>query len=387
MALYRLYLSDYPFDICKKLSYAIISLTVPFSGSCINERIENRHDFARKGATDMALNLFELDRVSIHPLIDNLHYEFRQSRVLHVAAKLDIFTRLTNSPATSNEVAKGCGADPIMTEKLLICCCAMGLLKKIDNRYANTQVAQTYLARGMPLYQGHMIAHADRLWDFWTKLEAVVYTGSREAAPDAAPTAPQDDRHRDFICAMHNISVCGDAQMTANNVDLSGCKRLLDVGGGPGTYSIALCQKYPNLTAVVFDRPDTLAITREFIAQFQMEGRILLEEGDWNQERYGDDYEAVLFSNVLHGSTSGALDKLRKGYAALNNGGHLIVHDFLLNNEKTGPLGAALFNMMIGAYSIREMLEVISAAGFVGGQLVAVGHRGNGLMTAFKREG
>jgi hypothetical protein len=81
------------------------------------------------------------------------------------------------------------------------------------------------------------------------------------------------------------------------------------------------------------------------------------------------------------------LDKLRKTYAALNPSGRLIVHDFLLNNEKTGPLGAALFNMMNGAYSIREMLAVVAEAGFVDGQLVTLGDRGNGLITAVKRVG
>ena len=333
----------------------------------------------------MAINLFELDGISVHPLIDNLHWEFRTSRVLHVATKLRIFTRLAEKTATSAEIAQQCGTDPTMTEKLLICCCAMGLLKKNDDRYANTQVAQTYLVEGQPLYQGHMIGHSRRLWDFWTKLEAVVYTGSREASAESVPENVQDDRHRDFICAMHNLSICGEAQMVANNVDLSESKRLLDVGGGPGTYSIAFCQKYPNLTAVVFDRPETLVITREMVAQFDMQGRIHPEEGDWNQERYGDNYDAALFSNVLHGPTSGALDKLRKGYAALNNGGIVIVHDFLLNNEKTGPLGAAVFNMMVGAYSNREMLDVIREAGFVDAQLVAVGQRGNGLITAVNR--
>jgi len=334
----------------------------------------------------MEINLFELDSISIHPLISDLHWGFRASRVLHVANNLDVFTRLDAAPMTADEIAEQCGTNPTMTEKLLICCTALGLLKKVEHQYRNTQIAQTYLVRGAPLYQGNMIAHASNLWNVWNRLEATVYTGSRDASPESMPSHPERDGHRDFICAMHNISISGPVQMVANNVELAGRRRLLDVGGGPGTYSIALCQKYPGLTTVVFDRPDTLTITREAIAQFGLEGRIIPQEGDGNQENYGDDYDAVLFSNVLHGPTSGALDKLRKAHAALNPGGSLIVHDFLLNNESTGPLGAALFNMMNGAYSIREMLDVVAESGFINEQLVTLGDRGNGLITAMKRE-
>jgi hypothetical protein len=94
--------------------------------------------------------------------------------------------------------------------------------------------------------------------------------------------------------------------------------------------------------------------------------------------------EAVLFSNVLHGPDSGAAAKLRRAHAAMNPGGILIVHDFLLNSEKTGPLEAALFNMLNGAYAIREMLDVIEEAGFARASLVALGDRGNGLVTAIR---
>ncbi|MBI1925024.1 hypothetical protein HYR99_12350 [Candidatus Poribacteria bacterium] len=66
----------------------------------------------------MEINLFELDSISIHPLISDLHWGFRASRVLHVANNLDIFTRLDAAAMTADEIAEQCGTNPTMTEKL-----------------------------------------------------------------------------------------------------------------------------------------------------------------------------------------------------------------------------------------------------------------------------
>jgi len=333
----------------------------------------------------MAWNLFELD-TSVPPMLGEIlgGSGFRGARVIQVANELNLFVRLAEGAMTAEEIAHACGTHPGMTERLLICCCALGLLHKVDHRYANTRLAETYLLPDAPLYQGDIIGHSASLWDFWTRLEAVVYGGTRDASPEVVPPKPPDRGHQNFIRGMHNISIAGTAQMVARNSDLEGCRRLLDVGGGPGTYSLALCQKYPSLTAVVFDLPETLAITREMIARFGLQDRVLTQEGDWNQPDYGSDYDAVLFSNVLHGPASGAHEKLVKARRALNPGGRLLVHDFLLNNEKTGPLPAALFNMTVGAYSIREMLDVIEGAGFVAPRLVALHERGTGLILAHK---
>ncbi|MBT3265740.1 hypothetical protein HN371_01240 [Candidatus Poribacteria bacterium] len=326
------------------------------------------------------MDIFDMPPATPHTVSEGLHWAFRSSRVLHVATELDLFTRLTDGPLSAAEIAAVCGADAAETEKLVICCCALGLLRKTDGRYSNTQAAEDYLVRGAPLYQGNMIAHAEHLWQFWSGLGDVVRTGDRGASGPPGG----GDGHRDFILAMHNTSITGPARMVAENVDLSGARRLLDIGGGPGTFSIALCQKHAGLTADLFDRPATLEVAREVIERFGMADRIRLVEGDWDQEDYGDGYDAALFSNVLHGAASGAPEKLRKGFEALNEGGQVVVHDFLLNNQKTGPLGAALFGMMVGAYSTDEMCAVVEAAGFVEVRLVAVNERGAGVVVGRK---
>jgi predicted O-methyltransferase YrrM len=332
----------------------------------------------------MSISLFDVHGLELRPLIADLHWDFRAARVLHVANRLDLFTSLDGRAATLEEIVTDRGTDPNHTERLLIALCAMGLLEKVAGRYRNTTLADTYLVRGRPLYQGDIIAQSTEGWNFWTHLEGAIRTGRRDAGPEAVPPPAEGERHRHFIRGMHNLAVTGSAQMIATAVDLSSARRLLDVGGGPGTHAIVCCQKYPHLQAVVFDLPQTLTHTAEIVTEYGLSDRIHLQPGDWNEDEFGADFDAVLLSMAMHGAGSQAAMKLGKAFRALNPGGWLLVQEFLLNAEKTGPLLPALFNLMVGAYSLPELLAEIEAAGFVGAGLRAVGDRGNSLVVARK---
>ncbi|MCK5172593.1 MAG: methyltransferase, partial [Planctomycetes bacterium] len=156
------------------------------------------------------------------------------------------------------------------------------------------------------------------------------------------------------------------------SIDLSDRKRLLDVGGGPGSYSIAACKKYKHLNAVVFDLKETTEIAKEVIASENLSDRITTTVGNWDVDEFGTGYDVVIMSNILHGIFDEASMKLRKAYNALEPDGILAVQEFLLDDKKDGPVVAALFNMMVGAFSQSELLDVITQAGFVDAKIVSV---------------
>lgn len=124
------------------------------------------------------------------------------------------------------------------------------------------------------------------------------------------------------------------------------------------------------LRAVMFDLPETISITRQIIAKEAMADRISLIEGDWDTDSFGEDNDVVLLSDVMHGPGSSAEMKLAKAYDSMVAGALLIIQEFLLNDEKTGPLIPALFNMMVGAYSKQELFDLVKQAGFVEPELV-----------------
>ncbi len=328
-------------------------------------------------------DLFDADNLEAAAALLELQWRFRASRALMTAHQLGFFEAL-REPATAAEAAAKCETDPGMTGKLLIACCALGVARRDGERFALTQLARDTLLPESPRYLGGVLDHGETLWWRNTGLPDVVRTGERAAAPKP-PEHFASHWHENWIWAMHGIAANGVGQWVAQQIDLSDRRRLLDVGGGPGTYSIAMCQRFPNLRAVVWDVPATVAIARQVIERFDIGDRVTVQEGDWNSDDFGTGYDCLFMSNVMHGPGSQAEVRLEQAMRALDPGGLLIAHDFLLNNDRSGPLPAALFNLMIGTYTVNELIAVVRSAGFADVSLIAYNaQRGSGIVTGVR---
>ncbi len=179
----------------------------------------------------------------------------------------------------------------------------------------------------------------------------------------AKHNVPEGFIHERFIEAMHDFAVNGEAERLADALDLSGRKRLLDLGGGPGTMSVCLCREYPELSATIFDLPETEPIFNRVVGSYGMADRVKFQVGDIEQVPFGEGYDVVLVSSMMHGSRGDLIPP--KAFDALVPGGLIIIRDFVLYPEKNGPLSAALFNMRMGAYTEDEMFDFLHKAGFV----------------------
>jgi SAM-dependent methyltransferase len=329
------------------------------------------------------MNLFDADNLEAATALLELNWQYRASRALMTAHQLGIFEAL-REPKTVADVAAQCGTDTGMTEKLLIACCSLGVVRRDGDHFVLTRLACDTLLPESPRYLGGVLDHSETLWWVFTGLPDIIRTGERGAAPKP-PEAFISRWHENWIWAMHGNAANGVAQWVARQLDLSDRSLLLDVGGGPGTYSIALCQRFTNLRAVVWDVSQTIAIAEQVIERFHMKDRIAVQGGDWNRDEFGEGYDCLLMSNILHGPGSQAETRLEQGMRALVPGGLLIAHDFLLNNDRSGPLPAALFNLMIGAYTVNELIAVIRSVGFADASLIAYnGQRGAGIVTAMR---
>jgi SAM-dependent methyltransferase len=162
------------------------------------------------------------------------------------------------------------------------------------------------------------------------------------------------------------------APQAAQRVDLAGRRRLLDLGGGPGTYAIHFCRANAALAAVVFDRPTTRPFAREVIARHGLAARITFQAGDYLYDPLPADCDVAWLSHVLHAeSPENCRMLLDRVHAALDSGGLILIHDFLLGDNLDGPLFPALFslNMLQGttagqAYSRLQIEAFLKAAGF-----------------------
>ena len=295
----------------------------------------------------------------------DLSWAYRASRLVQVAHGAGIFGRLAAGRATAAVIARDRKLDAAMVEKLLPPLAAMGLVRRAGGKaWQLTPKAAATLVSDAPFYQGNTLAHSANVWSFWNDLESAV-RGKRGAWRYVEGEGAGVIRsHRDFILAMHNMAMAGRAAWLAERVNVKGRRRLMDIGGGPGSYAMALCERNPGLRATVFDLPETVKVAREVIARLGMSGRVDTVAGDWDKNDFGEASDVVLLSNIMHGPGDKAEMKLAKAHKSLVPGGLLIVQDFLMNATKTGPLIPALFGVMVGAFALPEMTVRIRAAGF-----------------------
>ena len=161
---------------------------------------------------------------------------------LHAGVKLDLFSH----SGTLTELAQITASDARGLEMLLNALTALGLLEKEEERYAPTAFAAEYLARSSPRYLGFIIMHHHHLMDGWAHLDASVRSGAplRGRASHDADASERES----FEMGMFNLAML-TAPKIVNQIDLHGKRRLLDLGGGPGSYAIQFCQANPQLTA------------------------------------------------------------------------------------------------------------------------------------------
>ena len=293
---------------------------------------------------------------------------FRATRVILTANNYAIFEHL-KTPKTAAALAEKVDTDPRATEILLDAITALGLLRKTGSKYRNTGLAAKFLLKESPWYQGDMLRHSDRLWKSWSGLDEVVKTG----LPDRSGQRDYDS----FIRAMHNNAVFRAKDVIAT-IDLKGVTRALDLGGGPGTYSMELARK--KISVTLFDLPETIAIARQIVGERKIRN-VYFVPGDFHADDIGTGYDLIFISQVLHSlSIAESAALLKKAFRALNPGGRVAIHEFFLEKNRAFPVPGALFsvNMLVNtaagrSYAVPEMKKWIVKAGFRGITTKALG--------------
>lgn len=316
------------------------------------------------------------------PLL-SLSGAYWKSCALHAAVALDVFTPLTDGPASAVDLAPGLSCDARALDMLLTAMCGLGLLTRHGDAFALTEQAATFLVRTAPRYQGHIIRHHMNLVESFGHLAQAVQTGKRVRGGQEWAEADRQD----FLLGMFNIAM-GIAPRLAPRLDhllldaglpgMAGRTRLLDLGGGPGTYAIHFCLALPGLSATVFDltttRPFAEATAQRFGLGYDQGQRLAFIAGDYTADPVPAGFDVAWLSHILHGEDPGmAADIVRKAADGLNPGGVLLVHEFLLDDSLDGPEFPALFslNMLLGtdggqSYSGAQVGQMLVDAGLKG---------------------
>jgi len=287
---------------------------------------------------------------------------------LQAGVRLAIFSTLSDQCLSVEKMVDLTGSDQRGTAFLLDALSAMGLVIKEDGLYRNSPEALTLLCKDSARYIGHIILHHHHILDGWAQLDEAVKRGEPPVSKRSYGEAVERES---FLMGMFNLAM-GIAPAIAEQIDLSGRHRLLDLGGGPGTHAIHFCLANPDLDAVIYDRPTTRPFAMETVTEFGLQERIEFAGGDITEGSIPNGpYDAAWLSHILHSNGPGSCQQIiDKTVAAMEAGGMIMIHDFILDNSKDGPEFAALFslNMLVNnpdgqCYSEEELTAMLHKSG------------------------
>jgi hypothetical protein len=296
---------------------------------------------------------------------------FQQAKILLAAAELKLFDHLRHGGSAAN-AARALGADERAMEVLLDALVAIGILDKQGRTYRTRPDLEPFLVEDGPTHFVASLRHMNRLFRHWAFLEERVLGQPAPQGGDAALAAAD---HENFIRAMYAVTH-RQAEAVVARVDLAGARTVADLGGGPGHYLAAILRRHPEADGYLVDLAPTLVIAQ----------RIQAGNPDWSRvhnvawDFYGDDPPGVLprldlafVSQVVHSESPEANRAFfRRLFPLVSPGGRLVIHERVVEPDRTAPQEAAIFavNMLAmtpggRTYTEQEIAEWGTGAGFV----------------------
>lgn len=294
---------------------------------------------------------------------------FMDAQILLTAEKLGVFDALAGGPKTAAALAESTALPQDSTERLLTALCALGLVEKWqDSRYANSPDAREQLVSTSPQYIGGLFDHLRNvLYPAWDNFDEILrqrptyeaHSGDGQAAP-SMDVYSDPESLRAFMEGMHAITYSSAAEFAAQASELSSVRHVIDLGGASGALLIALARQFPRLQGTVFDLPQVRPITEGFIHKHGLDDQLRFRAGDFFNDAFPTGADAYVLSFILHDwdRAKGSI-LLEKAAEALPPGGLLIISEYLLDEDRTGPLHVARsdLNMMVAAQGRERTAE------------------------------
>lgn len=302
--------------------------------------------------------------------LQRLVHSYRDTAVLMAAVELGLFTQVARGADTEAAVARALDLTPTNAERLVTACVALGLLVKDGERVGTAPDVARFLVEGEPDYAGPWMLFSKPDWSEWGRLRSHLKRRDTVVLGKYAQGFTVE-RARKYHEATYAIGM-GAARRFARQVDLSGRRQLLDLGGGSGCYCIVAAQRHPELRAIVLDLPPVVEVTREFIASHGLADRVTAQVGDFTRDPLppGSDV-MIMASNLPRYSREIVQAVISRAFAALEPGGEMHLIGEMLNPGRTGPRDPALWGLAEAlwgstgiAHSVAECEAYFERAGF-----------------------
>jgi hypothetical protein len=294
---------------------------------------------------------------------------------LSVAIELGVFESLDAQPDSAEGLAGRRDFDARGLRALLPMLLHLGFLCEHGGRYQLNEAGKQYMLKDSPYFWGHVFLRVGKTLGP-TQLLRETINRERERAAKTRLADGWEDGHVDMEVArtvtafMHSHSVPAAVGM-AHTYDFSRFRRVLDIGGGSGCFSIALAAANPQLQCTIMELPTICTLAQGYIAEAGLAERVDTTTVDMFRQAWPQGYDAHFFSNIFHDwSFETCLDLARSSHAALPPGGQILLHEMLLNDSGTGPAHAVAFSLLMAMgtkgqqFSFPQLQELLQQAGF-----------------------
>lgn len=296
---------------------------------------------------------------------------YRESGALMAAVELGLFTSIARGADTEPALTEALGIQPLMAERLIVACVGLGLIERSGDRLALPPDVARFLVEGEPNYAGEWMLFTKPDWSGWGRLSEHLRTPEPPRLENKTVAGITVEEARRYHRGTYSIGR-GAGRLFLRQVDLSGKRLMLDLGGGSGAYCIEACRAHPSLEAIVFDLPPVVEVAREFIAEAGMEGRVRTVAGDFNHDPFPDGADVVVMaSNLPMYGREAIAAVVAKAHAAMAPGGEMHLIGEALDDDRSGPADAALWGLAQAlnnstgiAHSVAEVESYMRAAGF-----------------------
>jgi 2-polyprenyl-3-methyl-5-hydroxy-6-metoxy-1,4-benzoquinol methylase len=306
--------------------------------------------------------------------IFNTMVAFQETEALKAAIELDIFTAIADGASTTALLAAKTGASERGVRILCDFLTIREFLAKKGNAYSLTQESAIFLNRHSPACLATMINFLASPWSRknFGALAAAVRKGAT-ASEIGDHTKPHEDVWVNFARSMAPLTI-PSAEFIAGLAGAAQGKpcKVLDIAAGHGMYGITMAKRNPNAQLVAVDWPAVLEVAKENAAKSGIADRYATKPGSAFETEFGEGYDYVLLTNILHHFDIPTCEKLmRRVHAALEPGGKAITLEFVPNEDRVTPPMAAAFSLVMlagtdagDAYTFAEYEKMFRNAGF-----------------------
>lgn len=292
--------------------------------------------------------------------------------ILAAAVQNKVFDLLDAGPKTIEELSKASGASERGLRAIANALVGLKFLaKNPDGKYALVPESATFLVSSKPGFLGQFAGMTLKMIPSWLTLPEIVRTG--KPSDDINRTQHAEEFFKELVEPIFAMSYPA-TQAAGQALDIANSKapvKVLDIGTGSGVWGIGLGQQSPQVRVTAQDLPGVLAVTRRMSARFGLADRFEYLEGDFHTVDFGTGYNLVTIGHILHSEgVEGSRVLLKKAAAALAPKGTVVISEFLVKADRTGPPMGLIFavNMLAhteqgDTYSFEEITSWLQEAG------------------------